>query len=487
MEVYFDQLHGISKAKADQLLLTHHRLYRLNTADATGYQLVGAWPIYCTLEDSMTSAQLTLVTEGNLNIADFVHGVGGAEGFWIKIDEEIMFVSTVSGLTWTVTRAQKGTTAAAHDAQKPIYTLSITDNVAYASLGNNSPVDNDIVGPCRFLTTYSGSLIVGGLVAYPNRINYTGFDSELLMEDADIIKEDSWHDINPNDGDELRAGATFQNSLFLFKERSSYYIAGDIDADIPLILPYDTRHGATGQKALVQYQQGMFSLSRSGILYWTQGNVANISFKNIQPFMDTINWKYAEKSAAVILYDRDELWVTVPTATATTPDKTIVFNIRRSSLSENTDKAFTLFNFGRNSLKNYVTSTGSSGIMGGASTGLRREDYGTADGSSDISSYFVTKDYHFGFPLVKKFRRLVMDHYGKTNGQTVLQYSIDGGAYTTASTTDYATASRTYTGVSISGQGKRIKFKFTSSAAGKLLTKIFSFILDFKTGKIRFT
>lgn len=142
-----------------------------------------------TLNGALTSGATTFTVA---SAAGFSAAATGVSQFHIAIDTELMLVTNVSGTTFTVTRAQEGTTAAAHASGAGVYEVLTVASLAngYVSLrgnqsltggltlGGNSTVDGNLT------IANSGSLIIGTSTL----INSSG---SLFYPDGEILVDTS--------------------------------------------------------------------------------------------------------------------------------------------------------------------------------------------------------------------------------------------------------------------------------------------------------
>ena len=92
-----------------------------------------------TYNDGSEDYTATIINFGGINaiVTTFQFGVGFAAettgvlapNTWIKVNDEIMWISAIVGINATVTRGQMGTSAATHGSQSTIRTLGLTPSV----------------------------------------------------------------------------------------------------------------------------------------------------------------------------------------------------------------------------------------------------------------------------------------------------------------------------------------------------------------------
>jgi hypothetical protein len=495
IEVFFDfNLDSqITKGKADAidtsgvqtgLGVSHHRLYRKD--GTANYLLQGTYPIYFTLDGSITDA----VTACNI---DDLKSMPLTQNFYVIVDEEIILVTagSVTGTSWAViTRGQKGTTATLHDDASTMYLFSIIDDTATASLGTTiCPIKNDFVPVAKYITDHKERLLLGNSSEYPSRFWYSSFN-EFGNGDEDLILEDNYYDVHKDDGTTLNGITIHSDNLILGKNRSSSYFAGDMDTGS--MLEFNNHLGIEAHKTIVNYQNGFFSLCRAGITYAYGQKVVNLTKSFIPNLIMNINWPYAYKSHGQYLEKYQELWMFVPTGTDTDCKTAYVLNTQLSDLTdENKPKCWYKFSF-----PSYITSsalivdtngddklwTATSNLS--TTNQINLQDDTNADAGTTITSYI--EKIHAGEPEYhKKYRRVITDMMGQSsNTNIVLGTDTGDGSYTNANINqNFAGRNPKITSLAAE-RGLFLRAKWTNANASVRM-RIFGFRCDFKLHKVR--
>ncbi len=485
IEVFFDfNLDSqITKDKADDLLVTHHRLYRKEgTAD---FKLEGTYPIYFTLNGAITSSATSCVV-------DDAKSVPVAENFYILIDDELILVTAaaVSGNSFaTITRAQKGTTSASHVDDSTVYMFSIIDNVATGSLGSVCPIQNDYVPVAKYITNHKERLVLANSSEYPSRVWYSSYN-ELGGGDEDRILEDNWYDCATDDGTVVNGITVHQDNVLIGKDRSQKYLTGDLDT--ASMIDFSDHYGIASQKSIIPYGTGFFSLSYSGIMFTLGQLITNLTKHYIPNLIKSINCDYAYKAHGCIYEKYNELWMFVPTGSNTDCDTAIVMNINLSELTnEKKAKCWYKFTFPSSVTSSaiIVDSNGDDILWTGISStssvnNIVLQDSTNYDSAATITAY-VEKIFNSAYDKHKKYRRIWTDLLGQSSVASVaLSYDTGDGVYT-SSNISMNFSGRSPKKVSFSGQnGNYIKTKWTNSNAG-IRFRIFNHSIDWKGHKIR--
>jgi len=500
-EVFFDFNLATqwTEGKCEDIGVTNWRLYRKDgTAD---FKLALSVPIYWevaeTLGDLVTD--LTLKVSALKGMLVKPDGTASTENFYILLDDEILFVdgSTVTTTSWTVARAQKGTTIATHDAAKFAYIFSIIDDIPTASLGTVAPINNDYVDNCKMMTSHNGRFWMANSPENPSRVWYSSVNPDTGTADEDIISETSYFDINKNDGDEITAIYPYLGNLLVFKNRSSYYIYGD--GENASVMPWKETVGCVSGKTIVEIGNNLVYLSYEGLMLCSGLTITCIS-KKIKNFILGINWNYAYKAVAERNPEFNEIWFAVPYSTSTINNRVIVFKTTISDFKE--DNSFMIWTRDISCLQlfDYDSSFQSATanmlyLFSGDSTGsINQENIGVLDNTTAITSTFTTKRFNFEYDNNKKFKRLILDFEGQgSNAYTIsYQYGTNKTAIGTANTINTGgsgfTSEKTYIKEYLvnpeNPEGNYIYFVFTNSTISQLM-QIYNISIDYKSGKVR--
>lgn len=481
VEFYFDFTSSqLTKSKADDLGITHHRVYRKD--GSADYRLQGTYPVYLVLAADITATDTTISVDdmkGQPNIAD---------DFWVKIGDEIIKVTSFAGTTLTVERGGEGTTATTHANNSTVYIYGITDNTATASLGTTvMPIENDFLAPQKFMVIYNERFVCANSAGNSSLLKYSGFRGDLGIGDEDLIQTDNFYPVGNNDGSQITGLIPYNGALFVFKERAIYYLSGDLDTTTIDIL--NENIGCVAPQSIVNFYGGILFLSYDGWMFLYETKIINLTESYLKTTMNNINWDYAYLSSSAILPKYDEVWLAVPTGSNKEPDTVLVINTKLSNIySQAKEKLFYKFSQNLSALETVIDANGDSVLWGADNSGnLFLQDSGTNDNTGVINSQFTTMDYNFGFPFHKKFRGMLTDFLQKNGSFNLnLQYSIDGGSFVTAHTIDQTGTKRDYDYYEFDVEGHKIKFKYSNANADEPF-KVFGGILYWKKHKIRRT
>jgi len=467
----------MTKIKAEALLIDRFKLYRKD--GSADYLLQGTYPIYMTLNGAITDSALSLIVD-TLNGA-----TAPGESFYIKIDDEIILVTAINSLTFTIDRAEKGTTAAAHDDNSTIYLYSIIDNTASVAGNAACPTVNDYVSRAKYMAVNKEKLGLTGSTDYPHRFWYSSYNSETLRGDEDLILVNNWFDVGQYDGFGNTALFVYDDNFVVGKERSIYAIIGDPDNQQIARISEDI--GIVSDKSVVQRMGGVFFLSREGIMFMLGTQIINLSKFWIPATINNINWDFAYLSHAQYFPKYTEIWWFVPTGTSQSCNSIIVLNVILSDLtSPYTNKTFYPFSQSCSASCLLVDSNGDDVMWtGDADKYVNLQDSGNADIAAAIDGYGVIKNHNFGFDNEKSYRRIITDLAGQSTATNLtVSYDTDNSGYTDK-TVSMNFAGRHYSKNSIvEERGHYMKIRFRNASASQPF-QVYNYMMDFKLKKIR--
>ncbi len=501
-EVFFDFNLATQwqEGKCEDIGVNTWRLYRKEGAN--DYKLALSVPIYRELSESMntTATTLSLTATTYTGYPLNPDGTQSTNNFYILVGDEIMLVdgTTAGTNTWTVARAQKGTTAQEHDQADFAYIFSVIDNTATSSLGTVCPIKNDYVENCKLMTSHNGRFWMANSAENPSRVWYSSVNADTGNADEDIILESSYFDINRNDGDEITAIYPYMGNLLVFKKRSMWYIYGD--GESAGIYNLKETVGCMSQKGIVEYGNTLLFPSYEGWMILAGNEVFNMSNSKIRNFWNGINWNYAYKMCAEKNMAHNEIWLSVPYSTSTENNRVIVLKTNISDFKgKNSFMIWTrdiscmeLFDY--DSTFQTVTANMMYLFSGSSTGGINQENYGVLDDTAAISSSLTTKRFSMDYDRHKKFKRLILDYEGQgENAYTIsYQYGTDKTSIGTVNTITTGGAGMTSERTHIreflvnpeNPEGSYIYFVFSNSTEGHLM-QIYNLSIDYKTGKVR--
>jgi hypothetical protein len=250
--------------------------------DSVGKRIQGGWFYQTTTEERL------LVVSNGL-IYEYVESLGTWELFINAsindINEQVDLVQLSDDLYWTDT------------AEDGIRRWEwATETITTQPTTTPNAVEN-----ASILVSFTNRLIVAGIPSIPDGIAFSDFLDGTQFDTTNVIRVGA-------DGDPIIALKPWQDHfLLVFKEKSTWVI--DINpvtpvAQVEIKLIHSTI-GCCAKRSICQVGQDVFFLSRNGVMsvqkqIATSNNVIPIpvSFA-LSDVIDTINWEFAYKSAAV--------------------------------------------------------------------------------------------------------------------------------------------------------------------------------------------
>jgi hypothetical protein len=500
VEVFFDfnPATMMTFDKANFMLVDHHRIYR---NEGSGYNLVGTYPIYfklsANIDDTVTS----------LTVAD-IKGMTFTDNFYIVFDDtgEICEATSITGSVITIVRAQKNTTKSLHIADTIIYIFSVFDNVPTANLGQACPVKNDYIPVAKYIDHAQERFLCANSQAYPSRMWWSSYNPDTKGGDEDLILISTSEGLGPNfqdvgkdDGSNLNGFVAYiNNNLYFIKDRSFWFITGDMDSRA--LLRFDGSTGGASHKTIVQIPGGFLFLGMDGIFFFNGTRLVNMSKFKIPKTIQAINWAYAYLSHAVYYPKYGEVWFFVPSGTSTVCNQTIVLNVLLSDFThENGPKCWSIFDWAMSSSTKVIDQNGNPVIHAGDNSGnLLLLDDTNADNGASINAYIQMKNNGMVVRFMRRwisiienhkgFRRILTDFFRKGNWNITVTFYTDtntsGTSYTINCDPSVKGSIRDIDKTSIDDRGHYLSIKF-SNAGINTPVQIFNYMLHFKEHKIR--
>lgn len=244
---------------------------------------------------------------------------------------------TSSGSTWSTVSATVRTICQAAEFNGYLYIMDGT-NAAIGWDGTTAHTEgvtfNEVIGTegahdgnvplAKLCTAHMGRLFIAytteSAVAFPNRIRWShaGFPEDWRQEDFIDI------DVG-RDGDFITNMVEFREKLYIFKNNSTYELAGYGPATFQVI-PIAQDIGCVGPLAATVTDVGLFTFSWPNGVYLDKGTGPYPIFDKIYPTIRDgfIPSQYRAKIA--LGYVNRNLWVGVPWGSSTTNARTLIYD-----------------------------------------------------------------------------------------------------------------------------------------------------------------
>lgn len=171
----------------------------------------------------------------------------------------------------------------------------------------------------RFSEINQNRLFMAGFSSAPSTVWF----SELA--EPENIDPTFNFEARTNDGDVVTCLKVFQNSLMVFKSRSTHQLDGDAPENFTL-RQITAEYGCVNNNAATTWKQKIWFLDRKGIVEYNGAAIDVVSTK-IESIINTINWS-AAKTTAIMMHNkpRNEIWVGVPVNGSSTNNVTLIFD-----------------------------------------------------------------------------------------------------------------------------------------------------------------
>lgn len=155
-----------------------------------------------------------------------------------------------------------------------------------------------------FVAGTSESNDVGAFVDYPNRIRWSDENNPLRWTASNFI------DINDG-GQNITGIASFNGTLVIFKEQSTYAILG-YNSDNFQVVQLSANLGTVSPRTFVVTEQGIYFLHWPDGLYFYTGQQILDVFQNIRPIIQKGRVNSAALSKVSVSYINNRIWVSMP-------------------------------------------------------------------------------------------------------------------------------------------------------------------------------
>lgn len=227
----------------------------------------------------------------------------------------------------------------------------------------------------------------------------------------------SWIDLDPGDGEAITGVCVWGTYTFIFKESKFWVHYGEsVDSTgLPVfqVRKIDTGAGLVASRALVVGLDGVYFMGRDGV-YRTRGDAPEKLSDKIEPFFlggasiyyksSTLN--HGSITAAAGAWHDNRLWLSVPTGSSSTNDRTLVFDPQHGwwSLLDIPAAALTRFRVGNQAELVFAAPAGSNYIYRHASAYSADAMSTTGTGGSAITARWRSGWVDFGSDSVKTIR-----------------------------------------------------------------------------------
>ena len=194
----------------------------------------------------------------------------------------------------------------------------------------------------KYIEQHQNRLVSAGFEDYPDHVIFSDFgDAEVYTQPATKATDSFIVEVAPGDGGFITGmrSIPIPNSnddiLVVFKTRGIYAIVGRSgwvgDPDAYKVVRINADFGAFNNRCVVQVGQDLFALNEYGVVSYTSANASGtiqplgVNVNRVRDVIERINLNVVQKSWAIHLVDRREIWFGVPTGSSTTVNEFIVY------------------------------------------------------------------------------------------------------------------------------------------------------------------
>lgn len=343
--------------------------------------------------------------------------------------------------------------------------------------GNASTITGQPFSSAKTCATYGNYLLAANTVEtlsnFPNRVRW-----------SDINTQNTWpalnyFDVELNDGDKIVALIAYNESVYVFKQRSIYQIliTGGVGANAFIARPVARNIGAWAKQSVkVLPNVGIAFLAQNTAYLLNNNGLTPIGDK-IQRSFDAIQRSQWANSVAEVYPKKYQYWLSVSTSGSTNTE-TLVYDYVQNNWTLYDGMSFSMLTQG-------VNSTGDNILLSGGNTAtVWQQDNGTVDQSTSTVGNSISATYTTGqlftdtIDITKNFKYLYLitagDHnYNVTlntyynlssaieNTQTIAIGSTSGTYDNAIYDTDvYSSGSNTITRIELNKSARAMQLQF---------------------------
>jgi hypothetical protein len=398
-----------------------------------------------------------------------IYRIGNTYTTYSKITGSVVFSSVTTNL------AQKT------DFNDTAIFCNEVDTPAYvASSGNATVLSTNTFGNAKTCTTYGNYFVVGNTIeagtSYPTRIRWSDINNQNSFPVLNYI------DVELSDGDKIVSIVAFDESVYIFKQRSIYQmlITGLSGPDAFIIRPVSRNIGAWAKNSVQVIPSVGIAFLAQNTAYLLSDNGLSPIGDPIQRTFDTIQRSQWANTVAGVYPKKYQYWLAVSTA-GTTNSEVLVYDYVQKNWTTYDDMSLSMMSQAQN-------STGDNILLTGGYTGVTwQQDNGTVDQIASVTGSSITASYTTGdlfsdsLDLTKNFKYLYLvttgDHnynltvntaYDLSNAyegtQTFSVGSITSVYDTAVYDTDiYASGNNTVSRIELNRSAKTVRLQFQQS------------------------
>lgn len=203
----------------------------------------------------------------------------------------------------------------------------VTLTILYNSFNFNSAIKDFTGIPFDFSSTYHPKYIE----LHQDRMFFSGFSNAPSLNmfseisNAEMIEIDSNFETRTNDGDIITGTISFNDELVIFKIDSFHKLVGNSPETYQQV-QLSTQYGCLNNRAVVQYNNILMFLDKSGIVEYNGANWQIVSTP-VEDIFRRMNYSAALTQAVAVHYKfRNQVWFGIPIDGSTRNNITVVYD-----------------------------------------------------------------------------------------------------------------------------------------------------------------
>jgi len=302
------------------------------------------------------------------------------------------------GATWTSGAAIATVNGTGASAMPKAGAVCVTAAVPGGTSGTNAA--NRLVATAYGTQTTAGP---GGATTTPSRVHFSNPGlPETWETDGTAGRGRNFIDLTPGDGEQIMNAVTWRELVFIFKETKFFVYYSEAPASDGTtefrIREVVSGVGLAAKQAVCVAREGVYFMARNGV-YFTNGNEPTLVSDLIAPvwtgdtevYFQSGTLNFAQIALARMAWHNEQVFVAIPTGTATYNDRVLVHDTQQRWWSVYDWPASALVSFRRSDQPELHFGYGTGNNRAGRVTRGLTDDNGTAIASRWRSGWFDYK------------------------------------------------------------------------------------------------
>jgi hypothetical protein len=375
-----------------------------------------------------------------------------------------------------------------------------TDSTSDASLGAIGPTAGDSINDngkpslFKYLTIYKNRVFTAGNPTFPYRVFFSDISS--TASESESFRTNDYIDVSRNDGQDIRGLYSYNDKLYIFKDKSIWELQGDSASNFILNQTSDSR-GTISHNSIVQADGILYFIDRDGFYGYDGKSFVEISRQIKDQF---IGLSSKELQSFSTYYSANRQVLLYPSNISTFPYSFAVYHTEYQAWSKFAFKSSngeTLRPKDIKIINEYNSSIGSFqrlNIVGQHNTTTTTEAVYryhlssanailTGDNANSISAYWTSKDLFQTEATVPSSEKIYRFFYlifkRQSSGTITAAWDFDyANSFPNTSSIDMTTGSSVVNSEKVflsgaSGKNRAIRYKFSNDSTN--LVEIYGF------------